>query len=251
MAEPSSVPRRTVPCERCPLRKMPCFRDFTPEQLEFVSSFKSGELKAESGTTLFLESTNSAHLYTILAGWAFRHKTLPDGRRQILNFVLPGDLIGLQSAVLTEMQHSVESLTEMLLCVFPRQKLWTLYREHPSLGFDVTWLAAREERAVGENLLSVGRRTALERTAYLLLHLFLRAERVGLTKGNSIQWPFTQQHVADALGMSLVHTNRTLKHLAATKSMRWKDRTFTVVDRAKLAEIAGYESLKPLPRPFI
>ena len=242
---------RKVPCDKCPLRGKPVLRDFTPEELSFVSTFKSGELIVEAGTTLFLQGTNSAHLYTILSGWAFRYKTLVDGRRQILNYALPSDFLGLQGSVVDEMQHSVEALTDMMLCVFPREKLWGLYSGYPALAFDLTWLAAREEQIIDENLVSVGRRSALERLAYLLLHLFIRAEEVGLTKGAVIPIPFTQQHVADTLGMSLVHTNKTLKRLTATKAVRWKDKRFEILDRERLIEIAGYEASDKRRRPFI
>ena len=160
---------RKVPCEKCPLRALECLREFTAKELEFVSSFKSGELNVQAGTSILLQSTNSAHLYTVLSGWAFRYKTLPDGRRQILNYALPSDLIGLQGSVNDEMQHSVEALTDVMLCVFPREKLWDLYSNHPTLAFDVTWIAAREEQMLDEGLLNVGRRTAMERLAYLLL----------------------------------------------------------------------------------
>ncbi len=231
---------------------MPVLRDFNAKELEFISSFKSGELNVQAGTNLLLQGTNSAHLYTILSGWAFRYKTLSDGRRQILNYALPADFLGLQGSVADEMQHSVEALTDMMLCVFPREKLWDLYTGHPALAFDVTWLAAREEQILDEHLLNVGRRTSLERTAYLLLHLFQRAEEIGLTKGNAIQFPFTQQHVADTLGMSLVHTNKTLKRLMATKTVRWKDRLFEIVDVKGLTQVAGYEPSAPRARrPFI
>src|SRR4051794_34517330 len=163
---------RKVPCEKCPLRALECLREFTAKELEFVSSFKSGELNVQAGTSILLQSTNSAHLYTILSGWAFRYKTLPDGRRQILNYALPSDLLGLQGSINDEMQHSVEALTDMMLCVFPREKLWGLYTDFPTLAFDVTWLAAREEQILDEQLLSVGRRTAMERLASLLLSMF-------------------------------------------------------------------------------
>lgn len=242
---------RKVPCEKCPLRPLPVLRDFSPEELAFVSEFKSGELNVEAGATLFLEGTNSAHLYTVLSGWAFRYKALPDGRRQILNYAIPADFIGLQGTVLNEMQHSVEALTNMVLCVFPRDKLWELYTKHASLAYDVTWLAAREEKILDEHLLSVGRRSALERTAYLLLHLFLRNERLGLTTGNKLPMPLTQQHVADTLGMSLVHTNKTLKRLFDSKTARWKDKIFEVLDRDALAVIAGYDGADDACRPLI
>ena len=117
-----------------------------------------------------------------------------------------------------------------------------MYKDFPSLAFDITWLAAREEQFIDEHLVSLGRRSALERTAYLLLHLYVRADEVGLTKNGTIQFPFTQQHLADTLGMSLVHTNKTLKRLLMMKAIRWKDRVFEILDRRRwrsLAKIAG------------
>jgi CRP/FNR family transcriptional regulator len=243
---------RKVPCEKCPLRAVHALRDFSAKELAFVSVFKSGELNVQAGTSILLQGTNSAHLYTILSGWAIRYKTLPDGRRQILNYALPSDLIGLQGSLNEEMQHSVEALTDTMLCVFPREKLWSLYSDYPTLAFDVTWLAAREEQILDEHLLSVGRRTAMERLAYLLLALFDRAADVGLTKANAVQFPFTQQHVADTLGMSLVHTNKTLQRLTATGAMRWKDRKFEIFNRDALASIAKYERPESRGRrPFL
>ena len=176
---------------------------------------------------------------------------LDDGRRQILNYALPADMLGLQGALMNEMEHSVEALTPLVLCVFPRGKLWDLYSRLPSLAFDITWLAAREEQLVDEHLVSLGRRTALERAAYLLLHLFVRAEESGLVRDSTIQFPFTQQHLADTLGMSLVHTNKTLKRLFMSKAVRWKDRVFEMVDRTALAAMAGSDVGKARPRPFI
>src|SRR5215470_14196838 len=240
---------RKVPCEQCPLRCLAAFRPFADVELEFVKEFKSGELIVQAGTPVLLQDTNSAHLYTLLSGWAFRYKMLPDGRRQILNFVLPGDFLGLQASVINEMQHSVETLTDTLLCVFPREKLWDLYTHYPSLAFDLTWLAAREEQMIDEHLLSVGRRHALERVAFVLLHLYARAEDIGLASGNKIQFPFTQQHLADALGMSLVHTNKTLARLMDRKVVRWKDKVFEIADREELAKIAIFDVNDRRPRP--
>jgi CRP-like cAMP-binding protein len=240
-----------TPCEQCPLRKRPCLREFTSEELAFVKEFKIDELRADAGTSFLREGARSEHLYTVLSGWAFRYKMLDDGRRQILNYALPGDMVGLQGSLMREMEHSVEALTALTVCVFPRSKLYELYSRFPSLAFDITWLAAREEQLIDEHLVSLGRRTALERTAYLLLHLFVRAEESGLTKNGVIQFPFTQQHLADTLGMSLVHTNKTLKRLYLTKAVRWKDRIFELLDRKALAALAGDNADRPKPRPFI
>jgi CRP-like cAMP-binding protein len=226
-------------------------REFSGEELSFVKEFKVDELRVESGASFLREGTRSEQLYTVLSGWAFRYKMLDDGRRQILNYALPADMVGLQGALMQEMEHSVEALTPLVLCVFPRSKLWDLYSRFPTLAFDVTWLAAREEQLIDEHLVSLGRRTALERVAYLLLHLFARAEESGLVKDGAIQFPFTQQHLADTLGMSLVHTNKTLKRLFASNAVRWKGRIFELVDRAALAALAGNEVPQHRPRPFI
>src|SRR5690348_11563608 len=197
-------------CELCPLRKRESLREFNAEELAYVKEFKVDELRVDPGASFLRQGTSSEHLYTVLSGWAFRYKMLDDGRRQILNYALPADLVGLQGTVMREMEHSVEALTNVVLCVFPRSKLWDLYTRFPSLAFDLTWLASREEQIIDENLLSVGRRSATERIAFLLLHLYVRAEEAGLVSANSVEFPFTQQHLADTLGMSLVHTNKTL-----------------------------------------
>ena len=175
-----SAPSRQFPCEKCPLRPLPAFRAFESQELSFISTFKRGELAVDKGATVLVEGSHSAHLYTVLSGWAFRYKLLSDGRRQILNYSMPGDLIGLQGSLMGEMQHSVEALSPMLLCVFEREQLHELYRNHPGLAYDITWIASREERMLDENLLSIGRRTALERAAYLIAFISSRARGVGL-----------------------------------------------------------------------
>ena len=240
---PKSLPRRpkSTPCARCTLRITKCFRSLEDLELQFLDKFKTGELVTDPGAAILLEGSNSPHLYTVLSGWAFRYKTLTNGRRQILHFALPGDFLGLQSSLFAEMQHSVESLTQMVLCVFPRERLWELYSEHPALSFDLTWLVAQSERVLDERLLSVGRRSALERIAFMLMHLFQRASALNLTQGKRMKTPFTQQHIADALGLSLVHTNKTLKVLGDRKCIRWKDGVLELLDEAQIAEIAGYE----------
>lgn len=245
------VSTRRVPCEQCPLRPLPQFRDFTAEQLRFVSSFKRGELVAEPGTMILSEGAHSAQLFTVLSGWAFRFKTLEDGRRQILNYCLPGDLIGLQGSIMGVMDHSVEALSSTVLCVFQRDQLDDLFTNHPGLAFDVTWLASREERMLDENLLSVGRRSALERAAYLVAFLYYRAKAVGLARTRGTMLPISQQHVADTLGLSIVHTNKTLKKLSAEKLIRWHDRACEVIDPEGLKQVASWAGPLERQRPLI
>lgn len=240
-----------VPCEECPLLCNDHFRSFSDKELGFVSSFKRGELASSAGSSILLEGSNSPHLYTVLSGWGFRYKMLEDGRRQILNYVVPGDFIGLQSALHSEMQHSVEALSDMVLCVFERSRLFELYEKYPQLGFDITWLASREEQMLDEHLLSIGRRTAIERAAYLLAFLSDRAAVVGLFEHKSRIEPLTQQHVADTLGLSLVHTNKTLRKLCDLDAIAWHDSGFEIRDAEKLKDIAGWSGPSGVARPFL
>lgn len=243
---------RTYACDMCPLRANAIFTGVSDEHLDFIKRFKSAERVIKRGATVIDEGVSSAHLYTVLSGWGFRSKQLPDGRRQILNYVFPGDLIGLQSAVADEMQHAVEALSDMRLCCFERRRLWELYQKHPPLAYDITWLAAREEMLLDENLLSLGRRTARERTAFLLLHLFERARAVGMTDRDTMLMPLTQQHVADTLGLSLVHTNKTLRELQRLDLFIWSNGALRIVNRSKLAAVARWqEGDEPRRRPMI
>ena len=242
-----------TPCDRCPLRKLEIFRKFTSAELKFMQGFKQGELALQAGSTVLAEGTNSPHLYTVLSGWAFKYKTLEDGRRQVLNFALPGDFLGLQNSALDTMGHSIESLTDIVLCTFPREKLWTLFQEHTGLAFDVTWLASREEAILGDYLLTVGQRRAGERIAFILLHLFRRARQIGLVHDNTVVFPFTQDHLADAIGFSLVHTNKTLKRLLATGYFKWANSRFKLMDEDGLAALVGGSATSASDglRPFL
>ncbi|MDK1489906.1 Crp/Fnr family transcriptional regulator [Sinorhizobium sp. 7-81] len=251
MASQTSKNSKRTPCDHCPLRQLAVFRDFTAEELAFVSDFKTGELAVDSGATIVLEGTHSAHLFTVLSGWGFRYKMLDDGRRQILNYVMPGDIVGLQGSLMGEMQHSIEALSPVTLCVFERDRLNQLYTRHPDLAYDLTWIAAREERMLDEHLLSIGRRSALERAAYLLAFLYQRAKVLDLFRGNRVAIPIRQQHVADTLGLSVVHTNKTLKKLADRGLIRWVDGGCNVRNVDGLLAIAEWRGITEHKRPFI
>ncbi|WP_026618127.1 Crp/Fnr family transcriptional regulator [Ensifer aridi] len=238
-------------CNGCPLRPLQVFRSFKADELAFVNHLKLGELAFGSGAAVFLEGEECEHLFTVLSGWGFRYKTLDDGRRQILNYVMPGDLIGLQGSLTGEMQHSIEALSPIRVCVFPRSKLSELYREYPELAYDLTWIAAREERMLDENLLSIGRRSALERAAYLIALLYQRATTLELFSGGWGSIPLTQQHVADTLGLSIVHTNKTLRKLADRGLIRWAEKGCDVRDIDGLLTLAGWDGLSEPKRPFI
>ena len=152
-------------CLDCPLRALPLFLPHSAEELALLQHIKRRERVLQAGETLIHEGESDTRLYTLLQGWGYRFKTLSDGRRQILNFLLAGDFIGVQQKMSDAAAHGVMMLTEARLCVFDRNALWELHRQQPSMGFNITWLTAHEESLVDDNLLSIGRRSAEERVA--------------------------------------------------------------------------------------
>ena len=242
-----------VPCQLCPLRSRPLFLEHSAEEIELVQSLKRREVRLGAGQTLIHEGQTDAPLYTLLEGWAFRFKTLRDGRRQILSFLLPGDFIGVQQKMGDAAAHGVDTLTDSLFCVFQRDALWELHRRSPSMGFNVTWLTAHEESMVDDTLLSVGRRSAEERIATLLILLFKRAAALQADGGAAgVPFPLTQQHVADGLGLSLVHTNKTLRKLERRGLHRIDEGRLHLRDAKALARLADlYGDGRPPQRPLV
>jgi CRP-like cAMP-binding protein len=229
------------------------FTENSAQEVDLVQTLKRREVRLSAGETLIFEGQADAPLYTLFDGWAFRFKTLRDGRRQILNFLLPGDFIGVQQRMANVAAHGVMTLTETVFCVFERDSLWQLHRQSPSMGFNVTWLTAQEESLVDERLLSVGRRSAQERIATLLILLFKHAAALQADGGaEGVPFPLTQQHVADALGLSLVHTNKTLRKLEQRGLHRITDGRLHLGDTKALANLADLcGDGRPQQRPLV
>ncbi len=264
-----SVSVTATACIDCPLRALPLFLPHTEEELALVQFLKQREITLESGETLIHEGQVDTRLFTLLEGWAYRFKTLSDGRRQILNFLLAGDFIGVQQKMSDAAAHGVVTLTPTRLCVFDRNALWELHRHQPSMGFNITWLTAHEESLVDDNLLSLGRRSAEERVATSLILLYKRAAALrghgekdgeddgaegaeGAERGKGVPFPPTQQHLADALGLSLAHTNKTLRKLERRGLFRIRDGRLQLLDPHALARLADlYGDGKPPARPLV
>ena len=240
-----------VPCLRCPLRKSRAFTRVKAEELAFIQAMKSEHRTLEAGSTIIYTGQEKAELFTLFSGWAYRFRSLEDGRRQILNFLLPGDLVGLQASMFAGALYDIAALTRVELCVFPRGKIWSLFQQMPELSFDVTWLGAREESIVDDNLTTVGIRNASERVAALIISLFKRVRALGLVVENSFDFPLSQQHIAHALGLSLVHTNKTISGLKRLGMFSVVNGRLTLHNPRALQRIAQHFDDEVTPRPLI
>ena len=179
--------------------------------------------------------------YVILSGWAARSKTLPDGRRQIVSFMTPGDAIGMVGAITPMATSSVTALGDLSAVPFAPTAVVRAIARSPRLGAALFWAAAREQEILAEHLVSLGRRSARERVAHLFLELWARLRVRGLSDGNQLQVPLTQQVIADALGLSVVHVNRTLRQLAAEGLLAVKRESVTLLDLEQLLRVTGFD----------
>lgn len=239
------------PCRDCRLAKFPGLGPLDGGTRDWVEAFKAGEARFDKGDEVVAQGALANQLYTILEGVLLRFRLLEDGRRQILNFMFPGELIGLQAAFDAEMSHGVEALTATTLCVFPRDRFFELAINQPRLSFDLTWLAAREEAALEEHLVAVGQRSARERMAYLAVFLVQRGMDTGVATDGVLRLTVTQGQVADMLGLSLVHTNRTMQALRRAGLVIWTQTEIAIPDIEAVRSYARLDGENRSPRPYI
>lgn len=239
-------------CLNCPLQDCRGLRPLEQKQRAYMTDFKDGEVRCERGDTILCEGDHARSLYTVLEGVLIRYRSLEDGRRQIVNFMFPGDLVGLQGAFDEPASHTVEALIPARMCVFPRSDFTSLIKEHPRLGYDLTWLAAKEETELEGHIVSLGQRSAKERVVYLATWLLDRALATGIAdEGNKLSIPVTQSQIADMLGLSLVHTNRTIRALDREGLVEWSPRELCVPDLEKASDFSGFDRSGRGSRPFI
>ena len=229
-----------VPCIDCRLRTRACHRPFSADELAAVAKLKADHVTLPAKYDIVREGEVGGALYTLYEGWAFRYARLSGGGRQILDLVLPGEIIGLSSALLGTIRHSVQTLTPVSLCVLGGYPLTELLRRHIDLTLDLLRWRVEEEHRADVRLALLGRRKPLQRIGYLMLETFDRLRRLELAEGTMCPFPLQRQHIADATGLSVIHLNRTLTKLRDDKLARIENKMLIIYDRRRLVELAGY-----------
>ena len=174
----------------------------------------------------------------ILEGWACRYKSLPDGRRQTLAFFIPGDLCDPNVYVLKKMDHSIGAITHLKYAEIGRAQMDAITRRYPRICQAIYWNDLVTASIQREWILNMGQRNAHEHLAHLIAELFHRLRAVGLTKGDSCQFPLTQNDIADATGLTTVHVNRVMLDLRREGLIELDHRELRIPDLARL-ERAG------------
>lgn len=187
---------------------------------------------------IYSEGDAMGDILFLREGWAFRYRLLGDGRRQVVNFLLPGDLVG---PFTPTAKQFAATLTGSSICRVSRRDLADSSRDCPAFSAALEALMVAEFDLLAERTVSLGRRNAKERMSHLLLELLDRLERVGLVADNSFELPLTQEMMGDALGLSIVHVNRTLKVLREDGLATVGFGRATIHDPEALAVVADLE----------
>jgi CRP/FNR family transcriptional regulator, anaerobic regulatory protein len=203
------------PCGACPVRALTVCDALDPEELRRLNEILYS-LRVEAGDTLFAEGDPADMLYNVTSGTIKLYKLLPDGRRQITGFMLPGDFIGL--AVHDCYAYSAESVTQANLCRFPRRRLEALLEEFPKMQRRLFSMASSELATAQDQMLLLGRKTAKEKIASFLLTLSKRAKRRGY-KENPIHLPMSRADIADYLGLTTETVSRTFTQLKTSRAV--------------------------------
>jgi len=190
---------------------------------------------------IITEGRSYGSIFIIMEGNAIRYRILHDGRRQIVNIVLPGDIVGALGYFMESSLYSTKALTEVAVAAVPFARLNALHETHPRLVTKIFWWFSCESTIYAEHLVDLGRRSALERVAHFLLELLTRLQSIGLADEQSFKIPLTQELLADALGLSIPHVNRVLRRLREDQLVVVEDQRVTVKDMDALAELADFE----------
>lgn len=213
-----------------------------PEDLAVLEGMTFKERTWASGGVVFSECAQQNTARVVEDGWAIRIKTLADGRRQILSFVVPGDIFGVYTVLFETMEYGVEALTPLRLVEMPATSLVEAFRQSPRLGVSLCWMVGQDERLLEEQIVRVGRRRASERMAHLFMELHRRLLRAGMDGDAALHFPLTLPVLADALGMSPIHAHRSFRWLEQQGLVQRLNHHVVMRDIGGLAQVAGFNA---------
>jgi CRP/FNR family transcriptional regulator, anaerobic regulatory protein len=229
-------------CFACPVRQLNVFKQLPNELVAAIENYRSEQILLSSKEFLYKQGDIHSNTYTLFSGWIMLYKTLDNGSRQILRYALPGDFLSFQAGGDSPINHTAQALTECSLCVFPRSSILGMFANHPELASQIAWITARDMNSSHEYLINIGRKNAKERMAYLLLDLYNRLHNQVLQPDSSMALPMTQEDIADTIGLTLVHVNRTLRALREDGLISLNQHKLTILNYTALAELAGFSS---------
>lgn len=233
------------------MRRAALFRPFTPGELAYVTAVKDGQRDFASRELIVEAGRDDRALFTLFDGWAFRFKALPGGRRQILDLLLPGDLIGLQSPMTGTVRHSVAALTPVTVCHLRSGPVRSIFEDQPALGQGLMQTLLLDEDRADQRLLLLGRQRPTQRLAYLMLETHARLVARSMAADDDCDFPLTYDVMADALGLSRSQLARSLAELRDRGWAQLADAHLNFSGRGDMAQFCDYEPPPPIQRALI
>ncbi|MBB96900.1 MAG: Crp/Fnr family transcriptional regulator [Rhodobacteraceae bacterium] len=222
-------------------RKLLAFVALNDAELALLEQLHERRRSFGIGADLVHQGQSERAAYILSAGWVCSYKIQPDGTRQIVDFQVPGDFLGLRSVLLRTSDHAFEPITDIQAAKVQASDLINAFSLMPRLATAILWAASRDEAMVVEHLVGIGRRDADARVAHFLLELGSRLALVGMGDRAGYRCPLTQYHLADALGLSAVHINRVLRRLRETGLVTFRDGQVTFGDYRGLVRLADFD----------
>ncbi len=223
-------------------RKLSAFVALSDEDLAMLDRLHQRRRTFIAGVDLVHQGQADQTAYILAKGWVCSYKMLPNGNRQIIDFQIPGDFLGLRSVLFRTADHNIEPVTKVEASVVVVTDLLEAFANTPRLATAVLWAASRDEAMVVEHLVGIGRRNALERTAHYLLEFGARLKLVGLGTKEGYACPLSQYMLADALGLSAVHLNRVLRQLREMELLTFQKGHVAFDDFDRLVELADFDT---------
>ena len=236
----------TTDCNKCLVRSKSLFSNVKKSNLKSLQGYRKNQLAIPAKTDIFQEGEKHELIYTLYSGWGILYKTVSNnGKRQILRFILPGDLIGYHTISNGTVSHSASTLTASTLCAFPRSRLKEMFLKNSELALRLMTMESRDMSLCQNHLMAAGRKTAIESIAFILLELFYRSKaqiKHSYNAGdNSIDFPLSQEDLGDAVGLTNVHVNRVMKSLMDEKLIICNKKRLTILNIKKLSKIAEFD----------
>jgi CRP-like cAMP-binding protein len=213
----------------------------SPAETELLRELQASPRRIARGREIVAEGRRYDGLLILLDGVALRYRVLNDGRRQVLNIVLPGDLIGFPGCFFENALYSISALGDCVVSPVPFTRFLHLFETHARLGAAIFWSLSCETAMYAEHLIGVGRRSALERVAHFLLEMLTRLQAIGLADERSYRLPLTQELIADALGLSVQYVNQTLRQLREEALVSVERQQVTIMNLDSLVALADFE----------
>lgn len=236
--------RTTSPIEKAAellRRKMTSLNGLADTVVRDVKALARDRIEISANRPIVKENERCPQLYLVESGWAFKSRGLASGRRQIVNYALPGDILCADSLLFKSSGFDLTARTSVSVIRIEAPQGAELFERHPGLAAAIAWTMGQEDSILAERVVSLGRRDSLEKLAHALCELEARLSAIGLMRGKTIELPLNQEDFADILGISVIHVNRTFRRLSEEKTAEYRKGAIDLLDRDRLAEISSFD----------